>query len=110
MAHLQIHCCSCGGTWQVYSNNYKSSKARDCPYCGHSIERQTWERQILPAFGMVADANCELYKDHVGYHAPMFTFDVVEDMFFANAQFGELNNKIEELSQKIEDLEDERRL
>ena len=57
--------------------------ARTCPHCGKSIDPQTWEGQVLPAFGMVADANRELVKDATGYHGPQFSFDVIGDVFFS---------------------------
>jgi len=32
---------------------------------------------------MVSDANGELMKDHLGYHVPVFTFDVISDHYFS---------------------------
>lgn len=37
-----------------------------------SIDTQTWEKQIIPAFASMDDANRELEKDHSGYHTPLF--------------------------------------
>ena len=85
MAYLRIHCDVCGGTWEVYDrDNWKDDKARQCPHCFAKIDRPLWERQVLPAFGAVHDANAELYKDHTGFHAPLFTFDVIADHLYQN--------------------------
>jgi len=83
MAYLRIHCDYCGGTWEIYHrDNWKDDKARQCPHCQSKIDAQTWQNQILPAFGAAHDANAELFKDHVGYHRPLFTFDVIADHIF----------------------------
>lgn len=87
MAYLRIHCDVCGGTWEVYHrDNWKDDKARQCPHCFSKIDRQTWENQIIPAFAAVHDANAELYKDSTGYHAPLFTFDVIANHLYKNRQ------------------------
>ncbi len=76
MGYLKIHCHNCGGTWEVYGrDNWKSDTARQCPHCFNSIDRQTWERQIIPAFAGMEDANRELVKDHSGYNAPLFSLN-----------------------------------
>lgn len=76
MGYLRIHCHQCGGAWDVYArDNWKSDTARQCPHCFASIDRQTWERQIIPAFASTIDANRALEKDCTGYNAPMFSVD-----------------------------------
>ncbi len=83
MAYMRIHCDYCGGAWEVYKrDNWKDSKAAECPHCFSKIDRQTWDNQIVPAFNMLDDANRELFKDHVGYHRPLFTVDVIADHIF----------------------------
>lgn len=83
MAYMVIHCESCGGSWQVYDRDDLTHwHAHTCPHCGKRIDRATWEAQVIPAFGAVADANRELFKDATGYHGPQFSFDVFGDTFF----------------------------
>ena len=83
MAYMRIHCGYCGQAWEVYErDNWNSQNARTCPHCFKRIDGQTWEEQILPGFGQVADANRELLKIHTGYHLPVFTFDVIADHCF----------------------------
>ena len=66
--------------WEVYHrDNWNNDKARQCPHCFAEIDRQTWEKEVLPAFGAVHDANAELHKDHTGYDKPLFYFDVMTD-------------------------------
>ena len=80
MAYLRIHFEACGGVWEVYHrDNWNNDKARQCPHCFAEIDRQTWEKEVLPAFGAVHDANAELHKDHTGYDKPLFYFDVMTD-------------------------------
>lgn len=83
MAYLRIYCDYCGQKWDVYERSIHDEKSRICPHCMAEIEPQTWSRQIVPALGMVSDANRELYKDHLGYHRPIFTVDVIADHIFA---------------------------
>lgn len=83
MAYLNIHCRYCRKHWEVYErDDFNSPKARTCPHCNSKIDEQTWNNQVIPAFGMVADANRELVKDHTGYHTPLFYFDVISDHIF----------------------------
>lgn len=90
MGYLKIHCDYCGGTWEVYQrDNWNNDKARQCPHCFKSIDRQTWARQIVPAFAALNDANMELVKDSAGYCVPLFSVDYVADTLFANATKGE---------------------
>ncbi len=81
MAYLKIHCDYCGQSWEVYERAVKDEHSRMCPHCGSEIDSQTWKRQIVPALAQAADANRELIKDHTGYHAPVFSFDVIADGF-----------------------------
>ena len=111
MGILRIHCDSCGGQWEVYgSGDFHARTARTCPHCGQRIDGQTWEKQILPAFGGMMDANRELIKDHTGYHSPLFTVDYIADHYFPNdaretgtAVFN-LELQIEDLQKQIEQL------
>lgn len=85
MAYLLIHCDVCGGQWEIYHrDDFNADKARQCPHCFNSIDKQTWTNQVLPAFGLVHDANAELYKDHAGYNRPLFSFDVIADHLYEN--------------------------
>ena len=85
MAFMRIHCDYCGGTWEVYHrDNWKDDKARQCPHCFAKIDRQAWEKDVLPAFGAVQDANAELFKEHTGNHKPLFTVDIIADHLFTN--------------------------
>ena len=107
MAYLRIHCDVCGGTWEVYHrDNWKDDKARQCPHCFSKIDRQTWEKQILPAFGAVQDANAELFKDSTGYHTPLFTFDVIADHIYTNHMDRERNRQSCPLMDSLKDFED----
>lgn len=72
MGYLKIHCDRCSGVWEVYAHQIKDERTRQCPHCHAEIDKQTWERQIVPAFGALDDANRELLKDHTGYHVPRF--------------------------------------
>jgi len=104
MAYLKIHCDVCGGTWEIYHrDNWKDDKARQCPHCMSAIDRQTWHRFVLPALGAVKDANEELYKIHAGYHAPLFSFDVVADHLYQNRNASDYSQVMNEL-QYIEDI------
>ncbi len=67
MGYMKIKCHECGGSWEVYHYNFRDDHLRVCPHCCKEIDRQTWNRQIIPAFGALEDANRELYKDHTGY-------------------------------------------
>ena len=111
MGYLRIHCDYCGGTWDVYGHsNFHERAARTCPHCQQRIDGQTWEKQILPAFGGMMDANRELLKDHSGYHAPLFTVDYVADHYFPNdardngAALFNLEMQIEDLQKQVETL------
>lgn len=87
--YMRIHCDTCGGTWEVYQrDNWKDDKARACPHCFAEIDRQTWNDYVLPAFGLTADANAELFKDSTGYHKPRFSVDFVADHLYQNRRTG----------------------
>ncbi|MDE6762555.1 MAG: hypothetical protein K2J73_02620 [Oscillospiraceae bacterium] len=87
MAYLRIHCAACGGVWEVYHrDNWNNDKARQCPHCFAEIDRQTWEKDVLSAFGAVHDANAELYKDHTGYDKPLFSVDVMANPIYPNGK------------------------
>ena len=43
-----------------------------CKNCGAQIDEQTWNNQVLPALGSMADANRELHKDALGYGVTRF--------------------------------------
>lgn len=60
------------------------SYPRTCPHCFKAIERQTWEKQIIPAFLALDDANRELVKDSSGYHTPLFEVSYEADSVFRN--------------------------
>lgn len=83
MAYLRIHCDYCGGQWEVYKHNIKDEYARQCPHCFQKIDRQTWEKQVIPAFNMSNDANAELYKDFCDCN-PLFYFDVIANHIYKN--------------------------
>lgn len=87
MVYLQIHCAACGGEWNVYRrDDFNNDKTRQCPHCFAEIDRQTWEKEVLPAFGAVHDANAELFKDHTGNDKPLFCFDVIADRHYQNGK------------------------
>lgn len=89
MAYLRIHCDVCGGTWDVYHrDNWSDENARTCPHCFSKISRAVWEKNVIPAFCEAEDANAELFKEHTGYHRPLFTFDVIADHIYQNRQPG----------------------
>lgn len=80
MGYLRIHCSNCRRRWAAYArNSWQSAASRTCPHCEAQIDAQTWEKQVLPAFGMMGDANRELIKDHTGYHTPLFRVDYISD-------------------------------
>lgn len=79
MGYLKIKCHKCGGSWEAYHYNYKDDHLRMCPHCFQEIDRQTWNRQVVPAYGALEDANRELYKDHTGYTgAGLFTVEYLQ--------------------------------
>lgn len=102
MGHLICKCDNCGTNWTIYHRDSKNRTAKTCPMCGESIDGQTWEKQILPAFGAMEDANRELYKDHVGYHGTLFTVGYEPDVIYPNK---ERSSDIECLQEQIEGLE-----
>lgn len=98
---LRIHCDQCGGAWEVYGrDNWREPTARTCPHCGHKIERQTWEGQVLPAFGAMMDANRELIKIRED-HGPLFTVDYLEDSVFSGVTMRDLYDRLEGLEDTL---------
>lgn len=81
MTYMKIYCSECGGTWEIYHrDNWKDDRARQCPHCFSEIDRHTWDKEILPAFAAVNDANAELRKSN----NPRFAFDVIADQTKTN--------------------------
>ena len=93
MAYLRIYCDYCGQCWDVYERSMNDEHSRQCPHCMAKIEDQTWKRQIIPSLCMVSDANRELLKDHLGYHVPIFTVDVIEDRYFSKKKLKALRHE-----------------
>ena len=113
MGFLRIHCNYCGGTWDVYGrDDWKNNRSRTCPHCQSKIDGQDWEKQIVPAFGAMLDANRELMKTHTGYHSPFFTVDYIEDHYFPDAARDaetavcNLETRIDELQEVVERMTD----
>ena len=67
MGYLRIKCHECGESWPVKAQDIHNDHRRVCPHCCKEIDRQTWNRFIVPAFGEMEDAARELVKDHTGY-------------------------------------------
>lgn len=87
--YMRILCASCNRTWDVQqSDDWKAEAARTCPRCGSKIDRQTWTRQIIPAFASTVDANAELFKDHTGYNSPLFGVEMHIDILSALTDIG----------------------
>ena len=85
MSFMRIRCDYCGGAWEVYHrDNWHDDKARTCPHCSQRIDYQIWDKQVLPTFGAVEDVNAELYKEHTGYHTPLFQIEFIPDIIFAD--------------------------
>ena len=106
MGVMKINCGYCSGSWEVYSRDMKYDKARTCPHCLQHIERQTWEKQILPAFGMLDDVNRELFKDHTGYHKPLFSVSYEPDLVFKYAEQNEIAADLSNMKADIEAIKD----
>lgn len=93
MGYMRIKCHYCGGTWEVYGRSVTGVSSptiisgdcpRTCPHCFKAIEKQTWDKQIIPAFLALDDANRELVKDSSGYHTPLFEVNYEADSVFRN--------------------------
>lgn len=108
MGHLIVRCDNCGTRWNIYHRDIKNRNAKTCPMCGESINQQTWEKELLPAFGALEDANRELFKDHTGYHGTLFTVGYEPDIIYPNkgqsAEIDYLQEQIEGLETTIEGL------
>lgn len=64
MVYMEVRCHNCGFAWSINNeDSYHKPWARTCQKCGKEIDRQTWERQVLPALGACIDANFELARD-----------------------------------------------
>ena len=106
MGHLSIHCGGCGSDWIVYHrDDFKDWKARTCPVCGKTIDSQTWEKNVLRAFGEMEDANMELVKDHAQTHGTLFTVSYIPDVSFQNSgvaeELGHLREEVESLRRVV---------
>lgn len=88
MAYVKLHCETCGGEWEVYGRDIKDDKARQCPHCTAKIDRQMWEREVIPAYEAVKEANAALFTENACRHRPLFTFDVVADHLYQNRHKG----------------------
>ena len=115
MGMLRIHCHNCGGHWDLYDgkagrnapDSYKHRTYKTCPHCHEQIDGQDWDRQILPAFAAMADANRELYKTHTGYGTPLFSVDYIEDRYCPDDEEGDtLRASIDTLRERIDILAD----
>ena len=107
MGHLKIYCDSCGSEWNVYHrDDFKDWKARTCPVCGKSINSETWDRQVLRAFGEMEDASAELFKDSAQTHGTLFTISYIPDVIFPNRTEGtdQLREEIEDLREGVDTL------
>ena len=82
MGYMRIKCHYCGGTWEVYPKTI--TEERTCPHCSKSIEKQTWEEQIIPAFRALNAANGELMADHTSRHTPLLEVSYGADTVFKN--------------------------
>lgn len=83
MGYVRIKCHNCGGVWEAYPQIATGGDyGRTCPRCFKAIERQTWEKQVIPAFHALDDANRELVKDHTGYNLPLFEVSYEADSIF----------------------------
>ena len=88
MAYMRIHCKVCGGTWEIYHrDNWNDDKARQCPHCFTKIDRQVWQREVLPAF----------------------TFDVIADHLYQNRKTGGENCPLADALSDFEDFINDRR-
>lgn len=75
--NLRIFCFSCRRAWSYYwGQNFNEKGANACPYCGRQIDSQTWENEVLPTFGAFIDANLDLKRDAAGGNAPLFAFEL----------------------------------
>lgn len=84
MGYLKIKCDYCGGSWEVYHGQLTDELSNSCPHCNQEIDRQTWEKFVIPAYGSCEDMNMELLKDHTGYKKPIFEVSFMGDTLFRN--------------------------
>ena len=105
MAYMRIHCEMCGGTWEVYQrDDWKDDRARQCPHCFREIDRQIWDKEILPAFGAASDANAELFKNSTGYYKPIFTVDFMADRLYQEKRTSNDSCPLSDVLQEFEDF------
>ena len=107
MGHLKIHCGGCGSDWIVYHrDDWKDWKARTCPVCGKSIDPETWDRQVLRAFGEMEDASLELVKDYTQSHGTLFTVSYIPDVVFPHHSddMKSILEGLESLNESLENL------
>ena len=82
MAKLKIRCVRCRSRWELHEGeDWHEESTRTCPSCGAQIDAQIWEKEIMPAFGAMGDANRELIKHHLGFKAPLFRVDFASDAY-----------------------------
>ena len=110
MGYMTVDCNTCGGSWNVYHvTNWSDDVTRTCPHCFAEIDPQTWENQVLPAFGSMTDANMELLRDNLGQHTPLFRIHYTEDQELPDPQqqrIRELEARLEELEAKLDGMTD----
>lgn len=107
MGHLVIQCDNCGTSWNIYHrDNWKDWKARTCPMCGESINRDTWDKYILSAFGEMEESNLELVKDHTQYHGTLFTVGYEPDVLYPNRsdRGDQIHEELGEMRDSIDNL------
>lgn len=79
MGFIRVHCGYCSDTWDVYDRDKTNPLANQCPHCFKEIDRQTWEKQIIPAWAAMDYAGRELFKDHTGFGVPLFHIDCISN-------------------------------
>lgn len=85
MAFMKISCESCGGSWEVYDrDDMMNKKTSTCPHCGAKIDRETWQKGIVPAFAMMISANRTLFRNNAEDHRPLFQVDMISDILYRN--------------------------
>lgn len=86
--------------WAIYESNattaaafgrftagtFDMARPENAPHCSHAIDEQTWNKQIIPAYCAMYDANLELLKDHTGYHTPLFEVSYESATLFKDSE------------------------
>lgn len=102
MGRLRIRCGKCGNSWEIYHrDNWKDWRARTCPVCGESVDKQSWEG-VLRGFHELEDANLELIKDHSQANMTMFAVDYIADR---EKEPEDLRDEFEDLREEFDKLE-----